>query len=69
MYKVDLEGECTKPNVPKLHCDAKNRMQWWQMDNWKMLKEALILARNHHSIDDVVSQVPRSTLSRFHKKL
>eukprot|EP00957_Ditylum_brightwellii_P140631 10713537-Ditylum_brightwellii.AAC.1 len=33
VHKVDLEGECTKPSVPKLHHDAKNRVQWWWMEN------------------------------------
>eukprot|EP00957_Ditylum_brightwellii_P070608 5364732-Ditylum_brightwellii.AAC.1 len=36
----------------------QNRIQWWWIENWKVLKETLILARNHQSIDDVISQVP-----------
>eukprot|EP00957_Ditylum_brightwellii_P128666 9814937-Ditylum_brightwellii.AAC.1 len=28
VHKVNLEGECA-PSDPKLHCDAKNKLQWW----------------------------------------
>eukprot|EP00957_Ditylum_brightwellii_P163945 12481782-Ditylum_brightwellii.AAC.1 len=66
--KMDLEGECA-PSVTKLQCDAKNRIQWWWMKNWNVLKESLILARNLMSVDDVVSQVPMSMLYKFQKKL
>jgi len=58
------------PETKKSGCFSRvDSVQWWRNDNWPKLRDALVMARNLGACRDIATEVPRSTLYRFHQKL
>eukprot|EP00957_Ditylum_brightwellii_P157364 11977107-Ditylum_brightwellii.AAC.1 len=69
---IDLDEEEEKDDKVEIPAEVKGqkgkRRQWNHPDNWNWLEAALLLTRKI-AINNVVSEVPRSTLSRLYKRL